>query len=98
MSQEVKGTRDLRKLIPKSHVEWAADVAATTATGGWKILGSGGAQFAVYRTYIDIVGWSKDDITAFTQGAAFQEGGSIYYSGGGALPLKCWDIVSASSR
>jgi hypothetical protein len=96
VSQSVKGVRDLRKLIPRSTINWNAEVAQTTATGGWEILGTGAFQFAVYRTYIDIVGWSKDDITAFTQGAAFQEGGSIYYSPQGARPLQCWDILSVN--
>jgi hypothetical protein len=96
MSQSVKGTRDLRKLIPGSDIVWNADESATTTTNGWEILGVGGQQFAVYRTYIDIVGWSKDDITAFTQGAAFQEGGPIYFTAGGIVSLKCWDIVSVN--
>ena len=86
----------MRKLIPRSHIIWNVDETVTTATNGWEIIGTGVWQFAVYRTYIDFVGWSKDDITAFTQGAAFQEGSPLYFTGGGTLALKCWDIVSVN--
>lgn len=96
MGQSIKGERDLRKLIPRSVIYWNADPSVTTATNGWEILGAATEQFAVYRTYVDIVGWSKDDITAFTQGAAFQEGGPIYFTGGGILAMKCWDIISVN--
>jgi len=96
MTQSVKGTRDLRKLIPRSSISWNIDESATTATAGWEIVGTGAFQFAVYRTYMDVVGWSKDDITAFTQGASFQEGSNVYFTGGGSLPMMCWDIVSVN--
>jgi len=96
MTQSIKGERDLRKLIPRSVIYWNTDPSLTTATGGWEILGASTQQFAVYRTYVDVVGWAKDDITAFTQGAAFQEGGPIFFTGGGILPLKCWDMVTVN--
>lgn len=96
MSQSIKGERDLRKLIPRSEIYWNEDPTLTTTTNGWEILGASTEQFAVYRTYVDIVGWSKDDITAFTQGAAFQEGGPIYFTAGGAQPLKVWDMVTVN--
>ena len=98
MSQSVKGTRDLRKLIPRSRIDWNENPQLTTAENGWEILYIDGTttQFAVYRTYIDIVGWSKDDVTAFTQGAAFQEADSVYFTAGGAQPLKSWDMVTVN--
>ena len=96
MSQSVKGSRDLRKLIPGSYIDWDIDESATTATNGWEILNTASHQFAVYRTYIDIVGWSKDDVTAFMQGASFQEGSPMYFTPGGTVPLKCWDMVTVN--
>jgi len=97
MSQDIKGARDLRKLIPANQITFNADESLTTVTNGWSILGTGAFQFAVYRTYVDIVGWSKDDITAFMQGASFQEGGPILTSMGGALPvLNIYDMVTTS--
>ena len=97
MSQSVKGQRDLRKLIPRSVVTFDADPSNTIATNGWEILGDATHQFAIYRTYVDIVGWSKDDITAFTQGAAFQEAASLVCAPALAtLPLKCWDMVTVN--
>jgi len=98
MSQSVKGSRDLRKLIPRSRIDWNENPTLTTAENGWEILYIPGTttQFAVYRTYIDIVGWSKDDVTAFTQGAAFQECDAVVFSPGGLQPLKCWDMVTVN--
>jgi len=97
VSQSVKGVRDLRKLIPRSLITFNVDPSLTTTTNGWEILGDATHQFAVYRTYIDIVGWSKDDVTAFTQGAAFQEAASIVCIPGlTTLPLKCWDMVTVN--
>lgn len=98
MSQSVKGVRDLRKLIPRSKIYWNEDPSLTTAENGWQILHIQGttSQFAVYRTYIDIVGWTKDDITAFTQGAAFQEADAVFFTPGGAQPLKSWDMVTVN--
>jgi len=97
MSQSVKGVRELRKLIPRSLIVFDANPNNTTATNGWQILGDATHQFAVYRTYIDIVGWSKDDVTAFTQGAAFQEAASmVVIPALTTLPLKCWDMVTVN--
>ena len=96
MSQDIEGTRDLRKLIPRSTVYWHSNPDDTTATNGWEILGAPTEQFVVYRTYVDIVGWSKDDVTAFTQGAAFQEGCPIFLTPGGATSLKCWEMVTVN--
>jgi hypothetical protein len=97
MSQSVKGTRDLRKLIPSTEIVFDLNEPYTTMTNGWVKLGSGVNEFAVYRTYIDIVGWSKDDITAFMNGASFQEGGPLLTSMGGVVPLlRIYDMVTTS--
>ena len=98
MSQSIKGTRDLRKLIPRSRIDWNENPNLTTIENGWEILvvGTSTNQFAVYRTYIDVVGWSKDEITAFTQGASFQECDSVVFSPGGTTPLKSWDMVTVN--
>jgi len=98
MSQSIKGSRDLRKLIPRSRIDWNENPLLTTAQNGWEILTIPltTTQFAVYRTYVDVVGWSKDDITAFTQGASFQECDAIFFTAGGSQPLKSWDMVTVN--
>ena len=97
MSQSVEGTRDLRKLIPSTDILYSTDTDATTASNGWEVISNAVKQWVVYRTYIDIVGWSKDDITAFMQGAAFQEGGPLSGTLTGAHPvLNVYDMVTTS--
>ena len=97
MSQSVEGVRELKKLIPSTYLVYSTETDLTTATNGWEILGNGVAQWAIYRTFIDIVGWSKDDITAFMQGAAFQEGGPLSAIMTGAHPvLNVYDMVTTS--
>ena len=99
MSQSVKGTRDLRKLIPPTYVITdAEDNWTNSLLNGWEIYTNDqGVQWALYRTYVDIVGWAKDDVTAFTQGAAFQEAERWTATLGGTIPLlNTWDIVSVN--
>lgn len=99
MSQSVKGSRDLRKLIPPAYlIVNAEDDWAGSMLNGWEIYTNDiGTQWGLYRTYIDIVGWSKDDVTAFTQGAALQEAERWSASLGGTVPvLNTWDIVSVN--
>lgn len=100
MSQEVKGTRDLRKLIPPTLLGPGAteDWSTVSQLNGWEIYtNDAGTQWALHRSYVDIAGWAKDSITAFTQGAAFQE--CERWSGGlgGLLPiLNTWDMVTVN--
>jgi len=99
MSQSVKGTRDLRKLIPPAYLGLDSESSWTVnLLNGWEIYDNDtGTQWALYRTYVDIVGWSKDDITAFTQGAAFQEAERWVATLGGVIPLlNTWDMVSVN--
>ena len=101
MSQSVKGQRDLRKLIPPCFLAQDGEDKWVSASklNGWVIYtNDAGMHWALYRTYVDIVGWSKDDITAFTQGAAFQEAERWTATLGGTIPiLNTWDMVSVNS-
>jgi len=101
MSQSVKGSRDLRKLIPPCHLVNDAEDNWNTPAGslnGWEIyVNDVGTQWALYRTYVDLAGWAKDDVTAFTQGAAFQEAERWVATLGGLIPiLNAWDMVSVN--
>lgn len=98
MSQSVKGSRDLRKLIPSSYLFNDGEDQWTGLLNGWEIYTNDvGTQWALHRSYVDIVGWSKDEITAFTQGAAFQEAERWTATLGGVIPLlNTWDIVSVN--
>jgi len=100
MSQSVEGTRDLRKLIPPCYlIIDAEDNWTGSLLNGWEIYtNDAGVQWALYRTYVDIVGWSKDDVTAFTRGAGFQEAERWVATLGGAIPiLNTWDMVTVNS-
>jgi len=43
------------------------------ASHGWEILPGTPEDVAVYRTYIDLAGWSAQDLTTFTQGIDIQK-------------------------
>ena len=48
--------------------------ASTTdsyAKNGWRVVWNT-FPYAVNRTYIDLAGWTKQDLTTFTQGVDFQ--------------------------
>jgi hypothetical protein len=55
----------------------------TTATNGWEILPGTPEDVAVFRTYIDLSGWSKQDLTTFTQGVDIQKS---------LIPIKTGDM------
>jgi len=46
----------------------------STATDGWEVIDVLGAQEAfVFRGYVDLAGWSRQDLTTFTQGIDIQK-------------------------
>jgi len=73
---------------------------STTATNGWEGLGVdfGGAIFAgaAYRTYIDLSGWSIQDLTTFTQGVDIQKSNSPI--NGSGLTNIIWEFDFITTR
>jgi len=60
----------LYKQAPGSTLTVYESVDDTTATDGWTPLNT---FDMVYRTYIDLAGWSKQSLTMFTQGVDIQK-------------------------
>ena len=79
---EITGTRLLRKLIPEVNVTlYDGEWAFVTQGGGWEIVNPdsvAGMSYLVWRGYFDVAGWSREQISAFIQGAGFQQAESVY--------------------
>jgi hypothetical protein len=104
MAKEVD-QRLLRKLIPGC--SWTTDLESPyihlSNSNGWSTYtNDSNLTFLVYRTYFDITGWSKEQISAFVTGVGWQE--SDRWSVTNPAPtspqrgqeLQSWDIVSKS--
>jgi len=81
---KITGNRLLRTLVPPVHAvlqsgeTWVGGIAENG--GGWKIVnpGQAGLEYLVWRGYIDIAGFSKEELTAFIQGTGFQQAESVF--------------------
>jgi len=60
----------LYKQVPGSTLTVFASVGDSTATNGWTPLNT---FDMVYRSYIDLSGWSRQSLTTFTQGVDIQK-------------------------
>lgn len=91
----------LRKQIPffsafplEGDIDWSIQYQG----GNWEIVVNDiGINYAVWRGYFDIAGWSSQQLTAFVSGAGWQEadewlmGPAVNF----ARPrIKTWDIIS----
>lgn len=63
------------------------------ATNGWNVIWNT-FPYAVNRTYIDLEGWSKQELTTFTQGVDFQHALMPRASTLGILEVTCLDILT----
>ena len=98
---KITGARLLRKQIPffsafplDGDVDWSIQYQG----GGWEIVVNDiGLNYAVWRGYFDIAGWSSEQLTAFIEGAGWQES-EEWFMGPSANfirpRIKTWDIVS----
>jgi hypothetical protein len=85
----------LYKQIPGTIIDFAGSTPEqTTLTNGWEQIGTGIVNYLVYRTYIDLAGWSRQDLTSFIQGVDIQK--SLTPRGGSAtMPfLLEYDMLS----
>jgi len=99
----IKGSRVLRKLIPgeyffrtgESPQDWIDQ-----GKGGWQIVTADNAgEYAFYRTYFDISGWNREQLTAFITGVSYQESDSWVnpqLTLGSHPSVDTWDIISKS--
>ena len=64
----------LYKQVPGTELVYLS--AGSTATNGWEIIHDSTAYVSVAkRTYIDLAGWSAEDLTTFIQGVDIQKQG-----------------------
>ena len=109
---ETPTSRILRKLVPGC--VWTTDnnppyihVAAggPSAGGSWQVyVNDNAVPFLVHRTYFDITGWSKQQVSAFVAGVGWQETDRwtvndpmpVPSPSGFAPELNSWDIISKS--
>jgi len=68
----------LTKQIPGSDIAITVDgsgfLESVTPTNGWEAVVQGiGSAAVVYREYIDLAGWSKEELTTFIQGVDIQK-------------------------
>ena len=94
---QIQGTRLLRKLIPNCQALGSSGMWGFSEANGWEEVNPtlmAGTGYVVYRTYFDIAGWSSEQLSAFIQGAGFQQAESVYMT----VPItgigKEWCILS----
>jgi hypothetical protein len=78
---DITGTRLLRKLIPNVWAVGDSGAWIFAEENGWDYVNPdavAGMGYVVYRTYFDIAGWSREQLSAFIQGAGFQQAESVY--------------------
>ena len=98
---KLKGNRLMRKQIPfvsafplEGDIDWAIQYQG----GGWEIVVNDlGINYAVWRGYFDIAGFSSEQLSTFVGGAGWQEadewvmGPSTEFD---RARIKTWDILS----
>ena len=67
--------------------------ADTFAKNGWEVIWNS-MPYAVNRTYIDLAGWTRQDLTTFTQGVDVQVALMPRALSGGILEITCLDIIT----
>jgi hypothetical protein len=94
MPEEVK-PHQLYKQVPGSLFTFSDTPGASTATGGWSVVQDplSPVPYFVFRGYIDLAGWSKQELTTFTQGVDIQKQ-ALPLLNGTAQGLNEHDIIS----
>ena len=97
---EIQGAKLLRKQIPFVSAfpledgSWSIQYQG----GGWEIVvDANNTNYAVWRGYFDIDGWSKEQLSAFIEGVGWQEPDEWFMGPNTAFDrprIKTWDIVS----
>jgi len=72
MPTDVK-PHQLYKQIRGSVVNVNSSPGLTTLTNGWEQIGTGAINYLVNRSYIDLSGWSREELTTFVQGVDIQK-------------------------
>jgi hypothetical protein len=85
----------LYKQLPGSLFMNSGSPGSSAASNGWEILEESGVVYFINRTYIDLQGWSAQDLTTFTQGVDIQKGIMPLLGGGEAAKgLREFDFIT----
>jgi hypothetical protein len=90
--------RQLIKQMPGVHVtniDFAGQTSTIALGEGWEIIGAGTLQCWVWRGYIDLAGYTQDDLTFFSQAIDIQN--SLSSSGSTGFEL-CDDRTLVTTR
>ena len=85
----------LYKQIPGSLFGYSGSPGTSQASNGWSVIDSGAITYFIHRTYIDLQGWSSQDLTTFTQGVDIQKGIMPLLGGGESAPgVREFDFIT----
>lgn len=86
----------LYKSAPYAQGVWSETPGASAVIGeGWTTVGAGSTVYYVYRTSIDLQGWTDQQLTMFTQGVDVQKGIMPLLGGGEAAKgLREFDFIT----
>ena len=90
--------RQLIKQIPGvavANVNYSAQTSDISTGEGWEVLGTGTAQVWVWRGFIDLAGYTMDDLTFFSQAVDIQ---NSLLSGGSPGFILCDDRTLITTR
>ena len=94
---EITGTRLLRKLVPDLWATETDGMWAIAYGSEWEIVNPDSMAnmgYLVWRGYFDIAGWSNEQLSAFIQGAGFQQAETVYMNVPADGIGKEWCILS----
>ena len=101
---DITGTRLLRKQIPRCELirgEGSPHYLEFQVgeDNGWELYWNDvNVPFLIYRTYFDISGWSREQLSAFIGGVGWQEAESFHVADPNPVPtfgeVCSWDIAS----
>ena len=99
---DIQGSKLLRKTIPGAYISWndyEPYISIGGGGAGWTTYYNGNVNFAIWRGYFDIAGWSKDQLSAFITGVGWQESdrwvlANANDAGSFAPEVLTWDILS----
>ena len=101
MAKGIEGNKLLRKTIPGAYIGYDDYEPYITVGGGegWTTYYNGTVNFAIWRGYFDIAGWSKEQLSAFINGVGWQESdrwtiANANTEGAFAPEVLTWDILS----
>lgn len=96
MAEDIK-PRQLVKQIQGSTFTYSNTPGLSSATNGWDMIQElpAGIAYFVYRTYIDLSGYSAEELTTFVKGVDVQKQAlPLMQAGGGAQGLNEHDIIT----